>query len=368
MTESRAAEPARFRSEFSEQLDDFLGSQERLLADIAPEAVELVDAIRALASGGKRMRASLCYWGWRGAGGDADTLPLIVRAGVALELFQSAALIHDDIIDGSDRRRGAPSVHRRFEQEHRRQRWALDPERFGEAAAILVGDLCLSFSEQVFASIRPPAFTVGSREAALAREIFDTMRREVMAGQYLDIFEEVAGASREREAAADRARIIIRYKSAKYSVERPLGLGGALGGGSTGLLDGYSRFGLPLGEAFQLRDDLLGVFGDPEQTGKPAGDDLREGKRTVLIGYALQSASAAEADRLQESLGDPELNAAQIDQLREIITSTGAVAATERLIAECADQALSALSSLDIDEISRQALSGIARAAVQRTS
>ena len=285
-------------------------------------------SISNLVTGGKRLRALMCYWGWRGAGGEAGAAE-VVTAGSALELFQAAALIHDDIIDRSDTRRGGPSVHRRFSELHEKQGWALDSERFGHAAAILTGDLCLSFSEESFTEI-------GHRAASgsPARLIFNLMRAEVMAGQYLDILEEVAGPRRDRAGAVSRAQSIIRFKSAKYSTEHPLALGGALAGAGDELLRGYSAFALPLGEAFQMRDDVLGVFGDPVTTGKPAGDDLREGKRTVLVAFALDQASPAESEFIDAKLGDPELSDADIAEIRRIIVDCGALQATEVLIEE----------------------------------
>ncbi|ABY24235.1 dimethylallyltransferase [Renibacterium salmoninarum ATCC 33209] len=343
------------------ELQEFLAVKRNELAEISVDAPALIDTISGLVTGGKRMRALLCYWGWRGAGGNPETSSPITTAGAALELFQAAALIHDDIIDRSDIRRGAPSVHRQFSQLHQRQRWALDPERFGHAAAILAGDLCLSFSEEVFSSINVPA-------PQKARSVFNTMRAEVMAGQYLDILEEVAGPSRGPENAVERAQSIIRYKSAKYSSEHPLVLGGALAGADANLLSGYSAFALPLGEAFQLRDDMLGVFGDPATTGKPAGDDLREGKRTVLIGYTLRLADSDQADFVDQRLGIPDLGEADIEQIRSIMVGCGAVAATEDLIGRYSDTAFEALDSLPIDENTMLALRSMAQAAVQRSA
>jgi geranylgeranyl diphosphate synthase type I len=219
-------------------------------------------------------------------------------------------------------------------QLHEGQGWALDAERFGHAAAILTGDLCLSFSEEVFTDI-------GLRSAAgsEARRIFNLMRAEVMAGQYLDILEEVAGPVRDRAGAVGRAQSIIRYKSAKYSTEHPLALGGALAGARTGLLHGYSRFSLPLGEAFQLRDDVLGVFGDPATTGKPAGDDLREGKRTVLVGFAINKARPSESGYIDRMLGRPDLGEEEVAEIRRIIVDCGALSATEALIDELSEKA-----------------------------
>jgi len=349
-------------SAVAQKLAEFLESKRGMLKAISPETMALLDSIQALVTGGKRLRALMCYWGWRGAGGAADS-PRIVAAGAALELFQAAALIHDDIIDRSDIRRGGPSVHRQFSQLHQRHRWALDAERFGHAAAILTGDLCLSFSEEVFAGIGP-ATSAGSR----AREVFDLMRAEVMAGQYLDILEEVAGPSKPGEAAVQRAQAIIRYKSAKYSTEHPLILGGALAGASGSLLSGYSDFALPLGEAFQLRDDVLGVFGDPATTGKPAGDDLREGKRTVLVGLTLAKADDDDARFVDERLGIQDLGDDEIERIRRIIAGSGALAAAESMIEEYSNAAFSALDLLDVGAGPAAALGSLARAAVRRKS
>jgi len=344
------------------ELTDFLTTRQLVMAGISPDIEPIMGSISNLVTGGKRLRALMCYWGWRGAGGEAGA-PQIVTAGSALELFQAAALIHDDIIDRSDTRRGGPSVHRRFSQLHTEQGWSLDNERFGHAAAILTGDLCLSFSEEAFTDIGEKAAS-GSR----ARLIFNLMRAEVMAGQYLDILEEVAGPVRDRAGAVTRAQSIIRFKSAKYSTEHPLALGGALAGASNELLRGYSAFALPLGEAFQLRDDVLGVFGDPVTTGKPAGDDLREGKRTVLVALALDQAAPEESAFIDAKLGSPDLGDDDIAEIRRIIEASGALQATEVLIGEFGGSAFDALDQLELDELPKTALRRLAEATVSRAS
>jgi geranylgeranyl diphosphate synthase type I len=344
------------------ELTDFLTSRQSEMAIISPDIDPIMGSISNLVTGGKRLRALMCYWGWRGAGGD-PAAHQIVTAGSALELFQAAALIHDDIIDRSDTRRGGPSVHRRFSQLHNAQGWALDSERFGHAAGILTGDLCLSFSEEAFTDIGEKAAS-GSR----ARRIFNLMRAEVMAGQYLDILEEVAGPVRDRAGAVTRAQSIIRFKSAKYSTEHPLALGGALAGASDELLRGYSAFALPLGEAFQLRDDVLGVFGDPVTTGKPAGDDLREGKRTVLVALAMDQATPEESAFIDAKLGSPELGDDDIAEIRRIIQESGALQATEVLIGEFGTAAFDALEILPLDELPKTALRRLAEVTVSRAS
>ncbi|MFQ4150424.1 polyprenyl synthetase family protein [Arthrobacter sp. LAPM80] len=359
------AEHDAFIAAVTAQLNSFLAEKHQLLAQISPATLVLVDSIKTLVTGGKRMRALLCYWGWRGAGGAADA-QAVVQAGAALELFQAAALIHDDIIDRSDTRRGGPSVHRRFSTLHTQSSWALDDERFGHAAAILTGDLCLSLSEEMFSRIGSGA--ASDDAAARARAVFNIMRTEVMAGQYLDILEEVSGPSKPHATAVARASAIIRYKSAKYSSEHPLVLGGALAGAGEGLLAGYGAFALPLGEAFQLRDDVLGVFGDPAQTGKPAGDDLREGKRTVLVGLTIDAANAEDREFVDTNLGRQDLNDAEVERMCSVMVGSGALARTEDMIAQLSETAFAALAGLPLEDHVRTALSALGRAAVSRTS
>jgi geranylgeranyl diphosphate synthase type I len=360
--EQLRVEQAAFVAAVAGKLNDFLTSRQNIMSGISQDIDPLMGSIANLVTGGKRLRALMCYWGWRGAGGNAAASE-VVTAGSALELFQAAALIHDDIIDRSDTRRGGPSVHRRFSQLHADQGWSLDSERFGHAAAILTGDLCLSFSEETFTDIGERAAS-GSQ----ARLIFNLMRAEVMAGQYLDILEEVAGPVRDRAGAVTRAQSIIRFKSAKYSTEHPLALGGALAGASEELLRGYSAFALPLGEAFQLRDDVLGVFGDPVTTGKPAGDDLREGKRTVLVAFALDLATPEESAFIDSRLGRPDLTDDDVAEIRRIIVDCGALQATEVLIDEFGGAAFAALDLLPLDDLPKTALRKLAEATVSRAA
>ena len=355
-----AAENEAFVASVATELQAFLAEKQELMKQISPATLVLVDSIKALVTGGKRMRALLCYWGWRGAGGAPDATA-VIQAGAALELFQAAALIHDDIIDRSDTRRGGPSVHRQFSTLHADSGWSLNGERFGQAAGILTGDLCLSLSEEMFSRIGSPA-------ASRARAVFNLMRAEVMAGQYLDILEEVSGPSKPHETAVDRASAIILYKSAKYSSEHPVVLGGALAGADEGLLAGFSDFALPLGQAFQLRDDVLGVFGDPVKTGKPAGDDLREGKRTVLVGMTIDAAGAEDREFVDGNLGRQDLSADEVARMRSIMVESGALASTEALITELGQAAFGALARLPIDPDVASALSVLGTAAVSRTA
>ncbi|MFN8078793.1 MAG: polyprenyl synthetase family protein [Kineosporiaceae bacterium] len=359
------------RSRVHKVLEEFLDRQVGTLEEVSSDCIPMVEHIADLMRGGKRLRPAFCYWGWRAAGGQdcAD----IVTAASALEFFQAAALIHDDVMDDSDTRRGLPAVHRRFAAIHAGAGWTGEGDRFGQAGAILAGDLCLVWSDELFAaSGLVDDGTAGRR----GRRIFDQMRTELMAGQYLDMLEQAIAAQRvsagaDATDAVERARRVIRYKSAKYTIEQPLLIGGALAGADEALLASYAAFGLPLGEAFQLRDDVLGVFGDPERTGKPAGDDLREGKRTVLVAAALGRATPAAAATLERLLGDPNLDAAGVETARTILHDSGGVAYVEQLIDQLTGQARSALAAVSTDRLAAPArivLEALVDAATDRTT
>ena len=268
-----------------------------------------------------------------------------MRACASLELLHASALVHDDYMDASDTRRGRPATHRGFEVEHRADGWRGDPEQYGASAAILLGDLLLSWSDELLRRCGLPLDRV-----VPALDVFDRCRSEVITGQFLDVSVQARGV-----ADVDAAMTVLRYKSAKYSVERPLHIGATLAGGSERQLAQLGAFGLPLGEAFQLRDDLLGVYGDPSMTGKPAGDDLIEGKRTVLVALALDAAPAEAAARLDAALGRS-LDAEQVAGLRRIIDESGAHAQVEDVIGQLADRATTALREADLDERARGVL------------
>ncbi|MEU8226528.1 polyprenyl synthetase family protein [Kribbella sp. NPDC048915] len=344
-------------------LTAFLDRQEARLTAIGPELAEQVQVARDATSGGKRLRPSFCYWGFRAAGGDPTGAlgEPIMNAAASLEMLHVSALMHDDVMDSSDVRRGAPAAHRRFEAMQRersaRTGHGADPAGFGVGAAILLGDLCLIWADELL-------HTSGFDATALARasQYFDAVRVEVTAGQYLDLLAQASG-----ESDMDLALRVLRYKSATYTIERPLHIGAALGGGDERLIAALSGYGLPLGEAFQLRDDLLGVFGDPAVTGKPAGDDLREGKRTVLIAYAVDHASPAQLTEFDRLFGRQDLDADEIQLLREILQDSRAVQACEDLITERTEDALYALDLAPLaDEVTRKALTDLAVAATSR--
>ncbi|WAC66168.1 polyprenyl synthetase family protein [Agrococcus sp. SL85] len=357
----------RFARAVDGSLQQFLDEREEVLSAISPDAAALVAQVRSLVSGGKRVRSAFVLWGWhavtaarpeatRTAGTEEDAeWELAVGVAVAMELFHAAALVHDDIIDGSDTRRGRPSMHRALEGVHRDAEWAGDAAAWGRSAAVLVGDLLLNWADD-----RMIETCRASAHGDAVHDEYRRMREEVTFGQYLDVLEEVAWIRQDPSTLLDRAHTVAIHKSARYSVERPLALGALLAGADAAQLDALSGYGLPVGLAFQMRDDLLGVFGDPEVTGKPAGDDLREGKRTVLVEIARQRLSPGVRTMLDELLGDPELDERQIVILQDAIQGSEAPARLEALIDRAVGQALERLHE---GELSRAAVLELERLA-----
>ncbi len=337
---------ADLRARVQQELDVFVTARRRHLLDLGPELEPMADEVSAFLAGGKRLRPAFCFWGCLGAGG-SDSAELIVAAS-SLEMFQAAAIIHDDVMDGSDTRRGRPAVHKRFEALHRASGWSGSAAQFGAGAAILLGDLCLAWSDEML--------DVSGLCTPAARAVFDAMRAELSAGQYLDLLEQVRA-----DGTVESALRVARAKSAKYTIVEPLLLGAGLAGRD--LTSTYTAYGMPLGVAFQLRDDVLGVFGDPAVTGKPAGDDLREGKRTVLVAMALETATPAQAAHLLAGLGTPD---ADLDDLRQVLVDTGAVSRCEELIEVRTAEALRALQESAVAAEAIEALSELAVAATRR--
>jgi geranylgeranyl diphosphate synthase type I len=326
------------RDAVDEELSTFLADRRSAFAD----AGLLLDEMeRLLGAGGKRLRPAFCYWGFRATRG--EHCPEIVRAAASLELLHTFAIVHDDIMDAADERRGEPSVH----------------AKCGVNVALLVGDLALVLADALF---------VGSGfEPSITIEAFDDysrMRQEVIAGQYLDLV-----AAGEIAVSEERARQIAVLKSGRYSIEKPLAIGAALGRAPHALRDGLADFGRPLGMAFQLRDDLLGTFGEPSATGKPIDSDIRQGKHHVL--YAKTVARLEEADRsyfVERWGGGDRLKDADIGLLRDLIETSGARAETERLLVVQTEAANAALAEVDLDPGARAALTALATEATARVA
>jgi geranylgeranyl diphosphate synthase, type I len=353
------AELDHLREAVTRALDEFLARQRRTLAGMDATLAPVVDEVAALAAGGKRLRPAFAYWGWRGArGSDGEDEAAVLRAVAALEFVHASALVHDDVMDGAHTRRGRPATHVGFATRHAVEDLGGDGDMFGTGAAILVGDLALVWSDELLR-------TSGISTAALtrARCVWDTMRTEVTAGQYLDLLRAAGGLP-----GPDGALTVARYKSAGYTVQRPLQLGVAIAGAGPQVTEACTAIGLPLGEAFQLRDDVLGVFGDPAVTGKSADDDLREGKQTLLIALAEEAADAAGRRLLTEVLGDPTAGQEQFDAVRQLLESTGSLARVEERITERTAVARAAIADAPLAADARAALDALAVAATTRSA
>ncbi|MGW4115698.1 polyprenyl synthetase family protein [Actinosynnema sp. NPDC004786] len=355
---STSPAPDEFTARFAAALDDFFRTRPPVDA-----ARELVDELHALVlAGGKRIRPAFAWWGWRAAGGEVrgDAAEATVRALVALELLQCCALVHDDVMDRSETRRGRPAAHEAFAAQHRRRRWAGSARRHGDSAAILVGDLALAWADDALV-------TAGLSPAALQRawRPWQAMRTEMMAGQYLDL-----RATAGRDGSLEGALRVAALKTAAYTVERPLHLGAALADAPPDVIACLRAFGQDVGVAFQLRDDLIGVFGDSGVTGKPVGGDLREGKRTPLMALAVAHATAAgdhaAARTLSRCLGGAPVTEELVSAARALLVDLGAVEAVEGHIDALTASGLAALDRADVDEVARARLRRLAVRAVRR--
>ncbi|WP_243794163.1 polyprenyl synthetase family protein [Saccharopolyspora gloriosae] len=339
----------------------FLDTQEdryrAMAADDAGRAqwAAAIDTLRTFLIGGKRLRPAFCYWGWRGAGGDPDDAGIIAAA-AALELLHAFALIHDDIIDESDTRRGAPSLHRQHADLHHAERMRGSSELFGTSVALLLGDLCLAWFHELLGSSGLPPQRLAAVQPMVAQSF-----AELVLGQYLDVAEQARSTH-----SVERACTIIHYKTAKYTIERPLHLGGLLAGADADLLDSYTAYALPLGEAFQLRDDVLGVFGDATITGKPVGDDLRTRKPTVLLATTRRRADAAQLAEIDRAFAAGDLDDDQVRRIQSIIVDSGALAECERLISSRAASARGALDGMRAPGNVRDMLGELLTAATDR--
>ena len=306
-----------------------------------PDLAQPIDEIaRLVLAGGKRLRPAFCHWGFVGAGGNPDD-QRVIDAGAAFELMHAFALFHDDVMDGSSTRRGEPTTHVVMSQLHEKNSWVGESRRFGEGAAILVGDLAFVYADQLLLGAPQPVWS-----------IWNELRVELNFGQYLDM---LGSANSERRLV--KAERICRYKSGKYTIERPLHLGAVLAAPekTEQLLPALSAYGLPLGDAFQMRDDVMGAFGETSVTGKPVGDDLREGKPTPLMAMATARADAAQLGVLQ-LVGNTVLNDAQVADVQAVIRETGALDQLEQLITSLTDEAIEAIGKAPLSQEARNEL------------
>ncbi|MCL1838896.1 MAG: polyprenyl synthetase family protein [Propionibacteriaceae bacterium] len=319
------------------EIEEFLYAKNAELAAISSNTTILGQLAQTFTSGGKRIRPAYCIWGYLSVAMPENS-DALVRAAASLELLHVSELIHDDVMDGSDTRRGQPAAHRQFQRWHSSNQLLRDSEVFGKAGAIILGDLLAKWATELFEESGFDAQTLNRGRGWLER-----MRTEVSAGQFLDLQAQAFDLRTARtnpQAALQFVEQVVEYKTARYTVVRPLQIGAAMAGGTPSLLETMTNYGSATGRAFQYRDDVLGLFGDPAVTGKPAGDDLREGKFTILIAKAMSLAGEDQALQLAASLGRPDLTDTDIGVCGEIIQTCGALEAVETAIDDSLNTAL----------------------------
>lgn len=335
-----------------DRIESLLSAEIERWSSLHESLVQPLGSLRDfIMSGKKRLRPAFCYWAFVGAGGDPHEAS-IVDACAALELLHSFALVHDDVMDDSRQRRGHDAVHVQFETIHEKQGWTGEARRFGEGAAILVGDMAFVYADHLVAD---------APRAAL--DVFNEMRVELNVGQYLDIW-----ATASADASVQMAQKIARYKSGKYTVERPMHLGAAMAGRFPELASAYSAYGEPVGEAFQLRDDLLGAFGDATTIGKPVGGDLREGKPTALLAIALDRSTQEDARFLRERYGATNLDDDEVGELQAALERSGARAEVEAVIDRLIRSGIESIDNLTLPTAARESLIELAHFVAGRDS
>ncbi|MEU5514718.1 polyprenyl synthetase family protein [Streptomyces griseoaurantiacus] len=343
-------EPAVFQARVDGIVHAFLAEESRQLLRIDQALRPVAEQLRRAAAHGKRLRAAFCYWGWRAAGQpDSEAL---LRAAASLELVHAAATVHDDLIDDSPLRHGLPTVHVALRSA------VTGRPRAGAVArdlAMLVGDHLMALAGRLFADCGLPAAYL-----ARARTLWGDLARELIAGECLEILH--TGGRPD----TDTSLKVIRYKTAKYTVEQPLLLGALLAGAAPDLRAGFSAYGLPLGEAFQLRDDLLGLFGDPVHTGKAPLDDLRGRRPTALLARAWQAAPPDSREELAGMLGRPDPDEEDLARVRELLVGLEAPKRVEEMIDTRVRKATGVLDGLAVPAPARRALSALAHSATDR--
>jgi geranylgeranyl diphosphate synthase type I len=337
-----------FQTGLESELHAWLGDKQRELTAEVQEAAELTSRLdQYVLRGGKRLRPALLFYAYKACGGSSREQ--VMPAALSVEFLHTYLLIHDDIMDRAPTRRGEPTAHLVFRDEHLARGWRGNADHHGESSAILLGDLAHCFSEELFRDV-----PVDAAVAPRLRRCFSTMCQEVITGQYL----EFTAGHRDHLTEEDLLQV-LRMKSGRYSVERPIQLGALLAGAPDDVLEGLSRFGLLLGEAFQLHDDLLGMFGDSVTVGKPVGGDLIEGKFTILVHQALERAEPDDARRLREALGNADLDQGEVEEVTEIIRRTGAEAQVTEMVESRHREAAEILTGLELEPDGKSFLAGL---------
>jgi geranylgeranyl diphosphate synthase type I len=353
-----------FQNGVGETIAALLRRKRLELAPLGTEFELLLDIAEKLLAGGKRLRPAFCTWGYLAFHGGLDAPDWLVTTSASLDVLHASALVHDDVMDLSDTRRGWPTAHRQLRDLHARRGWDGDSEAFGRNGAILLGNLLWSWSAELANQV-----DLADGLGRAARAILDRLRTQVNAGQYLDIVTEAERSQllrRGPDAIRERVEQVVEYKTARYTIVQPLQLGATLAGAPADAMGALADFGSALGRAFQFRDDVLGVFGDESVTGKPIGDDLSQGKLTAIVADTIALADSGGAARLESLLGRPDLSPSQIEDLRDVIRGSGALASIEARISDAHARALTALETLELTADGALGLRTLAERSVRR--
>ena len=346
-----------YKSQLEPFLDAYFDAKIDEASKIHPEAVVLSEGVRRfIKNGGKRVRPAFTYAAYVASGG--RSLEAILYASAALEVLHAWALIHDDIIDNADLRRGKPSVHKVFEDFHRKRGFRGSTEDFGVHVAILVGDLAFAYADELLNTAPFPA-----QRIRRAKEYYDLMKKQVIFGEYLDVVAPLKKQITERDLLT-----ILEYKTAKYTIERPMHIGAALAGAEEDTLRGFSSYAIPLGQAFQIQDDIMGTFSNEAKIGKPVDSDIKEGKRTLLTLKAYEHSTRADKKLLDAVLGDQSASEADIEAVRQIIRSSGALEYSQELALKLIKKAKGAISQGKLVEEGREYLLQAADYLLTRTT
>lgn len=339
---------AQFRSQLELRLQEWLQEKERTAAGESLASRELTGVLtRFVARDGKRIRPALLYYTYTACGGKSDDK--VFPMAMAVELLHTYLLIHDDIMDHAEVRRGEPAAHVIFSELHQSRGWRGDSRHFGESVGILVGDLAQSYALELYSSVE-----LAPEVAEEFRQCFSAMCQEVVLGQFLEM---TAGYRESLEE--DELLRVLRMKSGRYSVERPVQLGALLARAPAATRQALDAYGLKVGEAFQLQDDLLGMFGDAETVGKPVGADLVEGKFTLLIHHALRNLPETQRARLAAALGNSALTDDEVAEVQRMIEASGARERVESMVDARLREARETLADLDLGSDGADFLAGL---------
>ncbi|MDP3057346.1 MAG: polyprenyl synthetase family protein [bacterium] len=345
-----------FKTVFDKEMEKFLDLKIVQAKKISPEASGAVQNLKNYVLGsGKRIRPALMYYAYLALGGKNKKEAL--RLAMASEFIHAFLIIHDDVIDRDDFRRGMPSIHCIYKKIALKDHYSVSAPHYGNSQAISIGDMCFSFVGEIISQSK---FNRGIKDKLL-KKISDIVFNTTI-GQFHDVF----AAAVKNGIDEKHVLTILEYKTARYTVEGPLHLGAIMAGASGRVLKSLSDFSIPLGIAFQIQDDILGVFGSSQETGKPVGADIREGKKTLLIVRALEQASANQKKDLHLALGNDKAGREQIERARKIIIDIGSLEYSKRSAEKLVNASRLVLTRSNLNKESKEFFSAVAEFMIKR--